>query len=192
MLTTHRRLVTAGMTACALLAPPSRASALQAEERSDSVVSYVPVARGALYSHVVGHGIPVIVPHGGPDLDHAYLLPDLDRLSDAFRLIYYDQRGRGRSANDVRPEDVTLGSEMDGLDSVRAHLGLDAPVLLGHSWGAELALEHAIRHPSRVSHPILMNPAPASASDLAVMREFYLEQLGPAAERQQAIVASQA
>ena len=32
---------------------------------------------------------------GGPDFDHSYLLPDLDRLADAFRLIYYDQRDVG-------------------------------------------------------------------------------------------------
>ena len=31
----------------------------------------------------------------------------MDRLSDTFRLIYYDQKGRGKSADDVHP-DVTL------------------------------------------------------------------------------------
>jgi proline iminopeptidase len=54
--------------------------------------------------------------HGGPDFDHSYLLPDLDRLSDSFRLIYYDQRGRGRSADGVRAEDVTLASDIADLD----------------------------------------------------------------------------
>ena len=43
-------------------------------------------------------GQPVIVLHGGPDFDQSYLLPEMDRLSDSFRLIYYDQRGRGKSA----------------------------------------------------------------------------------------------
>ena len=37
----------------------------------------------------------MIVLHGGPDFDISYLLPELDRLSDKFHLIYYDQRGRG-------------------------------------------------------------------------------------------------
>jgi len=48
--------------------------------------------------------------HGGPDFDSAYLLPDLDRLADAYRLIYYDQRRRGKSAAGVRAEDVSLAS----------------------------------------------------------------------------------
>ena len=45
-------------------------------------------------------------------LDHSYLFPELDRLSNSFRLIYYDQRGRGRSADRVRPEDVSLASDI--------------------------------------------------------------------------------
>jgi proline iminopeptidase len=65
----------------------------------------------------------------------AYLLPELDRLSDKFHVIYYDQRGRGRSTGHVKPEDVTLESEMADLDQVRAHFHLDKVVLLGHSWG---------------------------------------------------------
>jgi proline iminopeptidase len=40
-------------------------------------------------------------------------------LADAFRLIYYDQRGRGRSADHVQPEDVTLTSDVDDVDKVR-------------------------------------------------------------------------
>lgn len=105
----------------------------------------------------------MIVLHGGPDFDTSYLLPELDRLSDKFHLIYYDQRGRGRSADSVKPEDVTLESEIADLDEVREHFHLDKVVLLGHSWGTVLALEYALRHPERVSRLVLMDPAPASA-----------------------------
>ena len=154
--------------------------------------SRVPVGSASLYVREIGRGQPVIVLHGGPDFDHAYLLPDLDRLKDSFRLVYYDQRGRGRSAANVRPEDVTLQSEVEDLDAVRRHFGLGTTALLGHSWGALLALEYALRHPTRVSHLILMNPAPVSVSDLALMRKAYLDKLGAAADRQREIVASAA
>lgn len=76
-----------------------------------------------------------------------------------------------RSAAGVRPEDVTLQSEVDDLDAVRRHFRLETTAVLGHSWGVLLALEYALRHPTRVSHLVLMNPAPVSASDLAVMRK---------------------
>ena len=92
-------------------------------------------------------------------------MPDLDRLQDAYRLVYYDQRGRGSSADGFAPEDVTLASEMLDLDRVRQHFGFDAPTLLGHAWGTVLALEYAVRYPERVSHLIPLNPGPASASD---------------------------
>jgi proline iminopeptidase len=56
------------------------------------------VLADGLFCRDVGEGPPILVLHGGPDFDHAYLLPELDRLADSFRLLYYDQRGRGRSA----------------------------------------------------------------------------------------------
>ena len=47
----------------------------------------------------------------------------------------------------MKPEDVTLESDMADLDEVREHFHLDTVVLLGHSWGTVLALEFALRHP---------------------------------------------
>ena len=152
----------------------------------------VNVGNTALYVRVIGNGPPIIVLHGGPDFDHSYLLPDLDRLKDTFRLIYYDQRGRGRSANKVKPEDVSLKSDLEDLDQVRQHFGLESVALLGHSWGAVLALEYALRHPKRVSRLVLMNPAPASTADLTAFRKIYLQKIGADMDRQRAIVASAA
>ena len=51
----------------------------------------IPVDGASLHYRDVGQGLPIVVVHGGPDFDHRYLLPDLDRLADSFRLIYYDQ-----------------------------------------------------------------------------------------------------
>jgi proline iminopeptidase len=185
--------IVAGLAAALATALSSRSvRALQAESSMDPSESRIPVGRASLYARAIGHGQPVIVIHGGPDFDHGYLLPDLDRLKDAFRLIYYDQRGRGRSAEHVRPEEVTLASDVDDLDKARRRFRLDAPALLGHSWGAVLALEYALRHRTHVSHLILINPAPASASDVAVFRKAYLEKLGVDMDRQRDIVASEA
>ena len=166
--------------------------ALQKEQGPAPRDSRIPVGNASLYSRDIGQGLPIIVLHGGPDFDHGYLLPDLDRLADAFRLIYYDQRGRGRSAEKVQPEDVTLTSDIDDVDKVRQHYQLESAALLGHSWGAVLALEYALRYPTRVSHLILMNPAPASASDFAVLRKAYVKKLGDDMDRQKEIMASAA
>src|SRR5258708_4111014 len=87
---------------------------------------YIPVENARLYYREIGQGQPLVVLHGGPDFDHAYLLPDLDRLSDSFRLIYYDQRGRGKSADNVQPDDVTMQSDIEDLESLREYFHLDS------------------------------------------------------------------
>ena len=69
---------------------------------------------------------------GGPDFDRQYLLPELDRLADAFRLIYYDQRRRGRSAEGVRAEDVTIQSEVEDIECLRRQFQLESLAVLGH------------------------------------------------------------
>jgi proline iminopeptidase len=147
----------------------------------------------ALYVRDVGQGRPVIVLHGGPDFDHTYLLPDMDRLlSNGYHLVYYDQRGRGRSADGVKPEDVSIASEVADLDRVREHFRLESAAILGHSWGALLAAEYAIRHPQRVSHLILMNPAPVTTADMTAFRTARNQKVGADLDRLRAIQASDA
>jgi proline iminopeptidase len=154
--------------------------------------SHIPVGNAELYSREVGQGTAIIVLHGGPDFDHSYLVPDLDRLSDSFHLIYYDQRGRGRSADRVQPEEVTLASEIADIEKVRQYFHLDSVVLLGHSWGTVLALEYALRYPERVSRMILMNPAPASTADYKQLRTEWLEKRPEDMEQRKTISASAA
>jgi proline iminopeptidase len=154
---------------------------------------HVPVGGARLFTRVVGSGPPVIVLHGGPDFDHTYLLPELDRVARHARLIYYDQRGRGRSADGVRPEDVTIASEMDDLDALRRASGFEAVCLLGHSWGGLLAMEYATRHPDRVTRLVLMNTAPASHTDWTSLRDRLRAMRAPGeADRMRDIAASSA
>jgi proline iminopeptidase len=152
----------------------------------------VSAGNASLYARDIGQGPPAIVLHGGPDFDTAYLLPSLDRLADFYRLVYYDQRGRGKSADGVQPGDVSLATDLEDIERVRQHFGLEAPTLLGHSWGTVLALEYALRYPTRVSRLILMNPAPASSTDAALLRKAYTTQLGDQLDQQRAIVTGQA
>jgi proline iminopeptidase len=114
----------------------------------------------------------------------------MDRLADSFRLVYYDQRGRGGSADGVRADDVTLESELADLDAVRQHVGLGPAALLGHSWGTVLALEYALRHPDCVSHLILLNPAPASKDDFKLLQKERREKFAADVEQLNAVAAT--
>jgi proline iminopeptidase len=173
--------------ACAAWLPPGSIAAPQSKPNAKPRESRIPVGGAELYVREAGHGTAIIVLHGGPDFDHSYLLPELDRLSDSYHLIYYDQRGRGRSADGVKPEDVTLASDIADIEKVRQYYHLDSVVLLGHSWGTVLALEYALRYPERVSHMILMNPAPASEADYKQLRNDWLEKRAADMERRKAI-----
>jgi proline iminopeptidase len=140
------------------------------------------VGEGAdrLYVRDIGHGRPIMVLHGGPDFDHEYLLPETDRLAEWFRLVYYDQRGRGRSFCGQPVDDVTMASEVDDLDRVGERFELGSFAVLGHSWGALLAMEYTIRHPERVSHLVVMNSAPASRVDALMFRDELARRRSPA------------
>jgi proline iminopeptidase len=141
--------------------------------------TFVPVGESRLFVRDLGSGHPVIVLHGGPDFDHSYLVPELDGLAEQNRLVFYDQRGRGRSWSGEGPDSVTIDSEVEDLDRLRAWTGSTTVALLGHSWGGLLAMEYAIRHPERVSHLILMNTAPASHRDMLALRREWTSRRGP-------------
>lgn len=147
----------------------------------DLAEGFIPVPGADLYYRAVGRGRPLIVLHGGPDFDHTYLLPDLDRLADSYRLIYYDQRGRGRSTGAV--ESVSVASEVDDLDRLREFFDLESIAVLGHSWGGLLALLYALRRPERVSHLILLNTAPATAAGILATRHERLRRSAADAEQ---------
>lgn len=153
--------------------------------------SYLAVAGAQLYCREIGAGAPLFILHGGPSLNHNYLLPEMDLLASGFRLIYYDQRGRGKSSSGVAVEDVTIESEVDDLDRLRKHFGLEVLSLLGHSWGCLLAMEYATRHPYRIGRLILMNSAPGSHADLLRFQTHRQAVEADSLSRMQAIAETQ-
>jgi proline iminopeptidase len=111
-----QRWISIGLaTTFATTLPSGSAMAQQVRGAVGATDARITVGGPPLYARVIGNGQPLIVLHGGPDFDHKYLLPELDNLANAYRLIYYDQRGRGLSAERARPEDVTLASEVEDV-----------------------------------------------------------------------------
>lgn len=104
-----------------------------------------------------GMGSPILVVHGGPGMDHTYLLPGMTGLSWTHPLILYDQRGSGRTEGVVDSSTVSFDRFLDDIDVIRDSLRLGKMVLLGHSWGGLLAMRYAARHPERLRALILMN-----------------------------------
>lgn len=108
-----------------------------------------------------GQGRPMLVMHGGSGLDHTYFRPWLDPLGDQVQLIYYDQYGQGRSTRPDNYEKISMESWADEADALRASLGHERILLLGHSYGGFIAQTYALRHPEHLDGLILSDTAPA-------------------------------
>ena len=121
----------------------------------------------SLFERRIGAGPEVIVLHGGPGAHHDYLLPGMDALATGRTLVYYDQRGGGRSAV---ARDVPVGwrEQVADLEALRDVWGLDQLHLLGYSWGGLLAMLYAVTYPARVASLALVSPAPAAKHERAV------------------------
>lgn len=127
-----------------------------------------------------------MVLHGGPGAHHDYLLPGFDALAQHRQLIYYDQRGGGRSPV---PRNVPVGwkEQVADLEQLRMVWGLERLTLAGYSWGGLLALLYALEHPDRVESLALVSPAPAWREARAEFeRRFQERNLAADLQRQRA------
>jgi proline iminopeptidase len=114
-----------------------------------------------------GDGIPLIVLHGGPGLDHTHLRPWLDPLSEVARVIYVDERGQGRSER-VDPQTLSLEVFARDVDRLAEALELDRFALLGHSFGAIITTWHAINLGTAEGYVISGGGDSSSALDVDV------------------------
>jgi proline iminopeptidase len=118
-----------------------------------------------LYYKTVGSGLDtVVVLHGGPGMSMGYLDRDLAPLAHGRTLIFYDQRGGGRSQIIADPAQLGLDRHLADLEAVRTHFGIERMTLAGHSWGGLLAGFYARAHADRLEKLVLLNPAPVSAA----------------------------
>jgi proline iminopeptidase len=121
-----------------------------------------------LFYKVRGHGpTKLVIVHGGPGNSLSSVLPDYAPFEKSFTLIYYDQRGGGRS--DLIAEDgkLSLRHHIADLDAVRAHFGIERMNLMGNSWGGLLAAAYAGAHPDRIERLILQDSAPPTKAWMA-------------------------
>lgn len=113
------------------------------------------------------HEDPVVFLHGGPGVadlsgDSAYF----GALSaDGYDVYVYDQLGTGHSARLHDPSGYTLDRWVADLEEIRLFIGADRMILIGHSWGARIAIRYLERHPGHVSRLVLSAPGAIPGSD---------------------------
>jgi pimeloyl-ACP methyl ester carboxylesterase len=97
----------------------------------------------------------IVLVHGGPaSYDHSYFKPHFAHLTNLAQVVYLDLRDHGRSAR----HDPTEWSFEICADDLRAFcdaLGIDRPVVLGHSMGGFVAMVYGVRHPGHAAGLVL-------------------------------------
>ena len=117
-----------------------------------------------LHYQQVGDGPDVVMVHGITGNLAVWHLQLVPALSDRFRVLTYDLRGHGYSG--TPPSGYTPDDMADDLLGLLDGLELERPALVGHSYGADITLYFAARHPDRVSQVIAIEPALPALEDL--------------------------
>lgn len=141
---------------------------------------FVDVGNGhSLYFEQSGNpdGIPVLFIHGGPG---AGLPPNYKCFFDnqRYRIIGYEQRGCGRSQFHHATHHNDTWLNVNDINTLREHLGIDRWLLFGGSWGSTLALLSALKHPNHAYGLILRGVFLARQTD----RDWFLSPQGCAAQ----------
>jgi proline iminopeptidase len=126
----------------------------------------------------------VLVLHGGPGASHEYLLPQMLALAECRELVFYDQRGGGRSRVD-NTVPVDWPAHVDDLGKLATELEIAPLTILGYSWGGLLALLYAVEQLPSALGPrpsalgpwslVLIDPAPATRQLRAVFEKNFTE-----------------
>jgi proline iminopeptidase len=151
---------------------------------------YFPGAGGLkLYYQFKGSGKDTIVMiHGGPGMDAGYMVADFETLAKKHVLLFYDQRGGGRSAlPDTATNKTTLHIDrhIDDLEALRKYFSFSEMNLLGHSFGTIIAGKYAIAYPENVRSMILIGSVPPYAGDFGSRYEKSLNSRMSAEELKQ-------
>jgi proline iminopeptidase len=117
-----------------------------------------------LYYQLLGAGEPVFILHGGPLLDQSYLQDHVQGLSKEFLVVLFDQRLCGKSAGTVDSTSVTLDNYVEDIEALRRQLSFEQIHVLGHSFGALLAVRYTERYPTNVKRLILSDPIPPTTA----------------------------
>jgi len=123
-----------------------------------------------LHYITVGTGPDIVMLHGflgNLAVWHLYIAPILRR---EYRVTTYDLRGHGYS--DVTPDHYTTADMVDDLRCLLDGLGIESPILVGHSFGADIALYFSLLYPERVPKLLALEPGLAALVHLRQDRNW--------------------
>ena len=109
------------------------------------------VAAGGCNLHYLerGRGRPVVLLHGASGSLNDFALGFLDRVARDYRAVAFDRPGHGYSTRPARP--MSPARQAAVLRAAFQALGIERPILVGHSWSGALVLAYALAWPDEVA-----------------------------------------
>ena len=141
----------------AALASTSAQEVRKAEARFPPVGQRVEVDGASLHYLASGSGRSVVLLHDSDGTLQDFELSLFERVAGQYRALALDRPGHGYSA---RPPGraLTLARQAGLLQQALAALGVARPVLVGHGYGASLALQYALDWPEQTAGLLLLAP----------------------------------
>jgi pimeloyl-ACP methyl ester carboxylesterase len=112
-----------------------------------------------------GSGPPLVLIHGLGGQMHNFTHSLLDRLKHNHRVIILDRPGCGYSKR-ARKGSAALGAQATTIAGLIDKLGLERPLIVGHSLGGAIALMLALDHPEKIGGLALIAPATHAAKSV--------------------------
>jgi pimeloyl-ACP methyl ester carboxylesterase len=131
-------------------------------------VPYAELAGLKLYYERAGSGEPELLLVAGWCCDHTAFQPQFDHFATAHAVTSVDLRGCGRS--DAPEGGYSIPELADDLAELCAAVGIEKPVVVGHSLGGMIAVEFGGRYPSLPSALVLVEPGPIAPRPATVER----------------------
>jgi proline iminopeptidase len=132
---------------------------------------YVNVSEGIeLYYQSVGAATAqdtIMVLHGGPGAGIYAVKEPLIPLADHFVLLFFDQRGGGRSSLPQNKDLLDGEYFIKDIEMIRRHFSMESVNLLAHSFGAILGAEYAGRYPYRIERMAFIGAVGPSREEAA-------------------------
>lgn len=153
------RFLVALTASIAALAWYNRRAVRHAEARHPMVGKLIAVDGVRLHFLERGEGRPVVLIHGSDGVLQDFTLPPLfDLIAAEYRAIAFDRPGHGYSERSALGP-LRVGMNVRLIHGALRSLGVERPVLVGHSYGGTVALEYALEHPAEVGGLVLLAPA---------------------------------
>lgn len=135
----------------------TRRIAAQAERTVPPAGKFVDVDGNRIHYIEAGQGRPILFIHGLGAQFHQFRHPLFGRLEGDFRLVALDRPGSGYSTR-ARGAGAGISEQARIVVRFMDKLGIEKPLIVGHSLGGIVALAMAIEHPDKVSGLALLSP----------------------------------